>query len=199
MLVAEDSIPINGIHIDEVPTPQSFFFTGGERGIDIALAYDPRTRARRLDYMSSRMDFHLVRGMQLDNVVEVFARLEEDDELDEDERGAPGGPGSDSPTIPTPSGLGYRLCKLKPSASIRSRGANQVGRAIFPQRLDPDRHAPLYLVLRNVNWWDDPTSTQPYAIALAMWRTESQQGLYAELEARLQAVIELPVEIELST
>jgi pimeloyl-ACP methyl ester carboxylesterase len=204
VLVAEDAIPIDGVHIYEVPIPGSFFESGGQRGIDIALSYDPRTRARRLDYLSNRMEFHLVRGMTLDEVARVFAQLEEDvDEVEEEGDGANSAEVDDesaaSGSVPTLTGLGSRVCKLIPASAIRSRGANQLARATFGQRLDPDRHEPTFLVVRNVNRWDDSTAKQPYAIAVALWRSEAHGQLYVDLEARLEAVVELPVEIELST
>jgi len=55
----------------------------------------------------------------------------------------------------------------------------------------------MHLVVRNINRWDTATARQPYALAVAMWRTETQGELYAELEAQLEAAVELPVEIEL--
>lgn len=55
----------------------------------------------------------------------------------------------------------------------------------------------MYLVVRNTNRWDDSGATQPYALAVAMWRTDAQGELYAELEASLEAIVELPVEIQL--
>jgi hypothetical protein len=85
-----------------------------------------------------------------------------------------------------------------PSGPLRSRGANQLGRRVFATRFDPEQHEPMHLVVRNVNRWDDATARQPYALAVALWRSEPQGELYAELEARLEAVIELPVEIEIT-
>lgn len=41
VLIAEGRVPVDGIHIYEVPIPASFFDPGGRRGIDIALAFDP--------------------------------------------------------------------------------------------------------------------------------------------------------------
>jgi len=46
------------------------------------MAYDPRTRARRLDYLANRMEFHLVRGISVDDIIASFARLDPDDETD---------------------------------------------------------------------------------------------------------------------
>lgn len=204
VLVVEDQIPIDGVHVYELPAPESFRRSGGQRGVDIALAYDPRTRARRLDYLSNRMEFHLVRGMSIDEVVASFTRLDPEDETDieadSDEEEQDGGSGNSAASAPpTLTQLKSRVCKLQPSTPVRSSGANQLGRRVFAQRFDPERHEPMYLVVRNANRWDDSTALQSYAIAVAMWRTEAQDELYAELEARLEAVVELPVEIELET
>jgi Subtilase family len=210
VLVAEDAIPIDGVHVYELPIPGSFRSPGGQRGVDIALAYDPRTRARRLDYLANHMEFHLVRGLSVDEVVASFARLDPGEDVDLEDAGGdgelepdsvPGEPANqakDEPTVPpTLSQLGARVRKLIPSTPVRSRGANQVGRTTFSHRFKPDRHEPMHLVVRNINQWDDSTARQPYALAVAMWRTETQAELYAELEAQLEAVVELPIEIEL--
>jgi hypothetical protein len=200
VLVAEDEIPIDGVHIYEIPVPDSFRRSGGHRGIDVALAFDPRTRARRLDYLSNRMEFHLVRGMAIDDIVASFARLDPEDETDVEAAGddeQDSGAAEPATTPPTVTELGSRVCKLRPSTAVRSRGANQLGRRVFAQRFDMDRHEPMYLVVRNTNRWDDSGATQPYALAVAMWRTDAQGELYAELEASLEAIVALPVEIQL--
>lgn len=201
VLVAEDRIPIDGVHVYEIPVPESFRRSGGKRGVDIALAYDPRTRLRRLDYLSNRMEFHVVRGMSLDEVVASFTRLDPEDQADieaegDDEQQDGSGDSVASPP-PTLTQLKSRVCKLRPSAPVRSRGANQLGRRVLAHRFDPECHEPMFLVVRNLNRWDDSTSVQPYALAVAMWRTEAQGELYAEMEARLEAVVELAVEVEL--
>jgi hypothetical protein len=206
VLVAEGRIPIDGVHVYEVPIPSSFLDSGGRRGIDIALAYSPRTRVRRLDYMATRMEFHLVKGLSLDEVSEVFARIEGEDldDLDNLEEMNPeetpaGAADEDSAAEgpPTPSALGSRRIDLEPPTQTRSRGANQLGRKIFHHRLQQNRDCPVYLVVRNVNRWDDPDHAQPYGLALSLWRDEDRAEVHAELEAELEAIIELPVEIEL--
>lgn len=80
------------------------------------------------------MEFHLVRGMAIDDVVASFARLDSEDETDveaagDDEQDS----GADDPaaTPPTVTELGCRVCKLRPSTAVRSRGANQLGRRVF--------------------------------------------------------------------
>ena len=178
LLVAESAIPIDGVHIYEILIPSSFMASGGRRGLDVALAYSPPMRVQRLDYMASRMEFHLVKGRPLEEVAQIFARIGAED-------------------VSTVSELGSDLVKFDPANQTRSRGANQLGRKVFHQRLDSSNHSPAFLVVRNVNRWDDDGAEQSYALAVALWRDEGQPELHAELEARLEAVVEVPVEIEI--
>ena len=189
ILVAEDSIQVNGVHIYEIPVPSSFMSPGGKRGLDVALAYSPPTRVRRLDYMASGMEYHIVKGLPLDEVAEVFARVDEGEEED--------GEDDDEEEISSASGLGSNLVKLVPTTQTRSRGANQLGRKVFHQRLDASTDNPMFLVVRNINRWDDDAARQPYALAVALWRDEGQPELHAELQALLEAAVEISVEIEL--
>ena len=181
LLVADGNIPMNGVHIYEIPIPFSFTTSGGSRGLDVSLAYSPRTRVQRLDYMASRMEFHIVKGLPLEEVAQVFAKVGHDED------------------VATVSELGSNVVKLDPARQIRSRGANQLGRRVFHRRLDASSDSPMLLVVRNINRWDDMGAEQSYALAVALWRDEDQPELHAELEAQLEAVIEVPVEVEIET
>jgi hypothetical protein len=198
VLVADGRVAINGVDIYELPLPTSFSVSGGRRGVDIALAFDPRTRQSRLDYLSNRIDFALVRGMSISEVMEVVARIEGDEDVElEDDSGEPGDDTEEAVARPpTFSELGSRVVKLVPSSRIRSAGANQLGRVEFRTRLDPEVNSPMYLVVRNVNRWDDDSATQPYGLAVALWRDPGHPEVYSELEAELETVVEVPVEIE---
>ena len=177
ILVAEEIIPINGVHIFEIPVPSSFYSSGGKRGLDIALAYSPPTRVRRLDYMASHMEYHVAKGLPLEEVENIFADSGEE-------------------AVTTPSKLGSNRVKLDPTVTARSRGANQLGRKVFHQRLDHSDD-PMFLVVRNINRWDDDGSEQSYALAVALWRDVDHPELHAELQEELEVVIEAPVEIEI--
>ena len=177
ILVAEENISINGVHIFEIPVPSSFYSSGGKRGLDIALAYSPPTRVRRLDYMASHMEYHVAKGLPLEEVENIFADSGEE-------------------TVTTPSKLGSNRVELDPTVTARSRGANQLGRKVFHQRLDHSDN-PMFLVVRNINRWDDDGSEQSYALAVALWRDENHPELHAELQEELEVVIEAPVEIEI--
>jgi hypothetical protein len=205
VLVAESSIPVNGVHIYELPVPSSFMARGGVRGIEIALAYNPRTRQSRLDYLSNRIEFALFRGIPLSQVIEVVAKVEGDEDVNlEAGDEEPGGAASEEPLdvagetrTPTLSQLGSKVVRLTPSSRIRSAGANQLGRIEFRSRLNLERDTPMFVVVRDLNRWEDDTATQAYALAVAMWRSAEHGELYAELEAQLEAVAELELEIEL--
>ena len=177
VLVAEANVPINGVHIYEIPVPSSLSRSGGKRGLDIALAYSPPTRVRRLDYMASRMEFHVVKGLLLEEVENIFADSEEE-------------------AIATLSRLGSNRVELDPKVTARSRGANQLGRKVFHRRLDHS-DSPMFLVVRNTNRWDDNGSEQSYALAVALRRDVDQPEIHAELREKLEVVLEIPAEIEI--
>jgi hypothetical protein len=150
------------------------------------------------------MEFHLVKGLALEEITEVFARIEGEDLEDDDGSAnqADGGSDEDADSVadkrpPTPSELKSHLVKLEPSTQVRSRGANQLGRRVFSQRLKPERDDPMFIVVRNTNRWEDSGATEHYSLSVALWRDDDHQGLHAELEAQLEAVVELPVEVEL--
>lgn len=212
ILVAEGEIKVDTTMIYEIPIPTSFGAGGGTRGIDVALAFDPETRARRLDYAATKMEFWLVRCMSPEEITEVFTstspeeleRLEtadnlagdeedeEDLEEDEDEEDEGG-----KPKKITPSRLKRKLVKLAPNVQVRSRGANQLGRVRISQRLPDGDGETYHLVVQCRRVWASSTFTQSFAIAVALSRDEAHPPIYEELRARTRVAVEVPVEIEL--
>jgi len=193
VLVAEQEVVVDGVHVYEVPIPASFFESGGTRGIVISLAFDPETRARRLDYMSSRMDFQLVRGMSADEVERIFLTMAAEEVEAIEASLEPEEIANETGNTPSPSQLGRRLLALRPPATIRSRGANQLGRLRFGQRLRREDGDSYLLVIRNTNRWASAGSRQRYAVAVSLWRDEDRSPLYDDLQAR----VEVPIEVEI--
>jgi hypothetical protein len=183
----------------EIPIPSSFRASGGVRGIDVALCFDPETRARRLDYAAAKMECWLVRGMTADEITAVFMstdadeleRLEDEDDGDEDD-------GSDAQADRrTPSQLGRSLIKLTPSGQRRARGANQLGRKVFTQRLRDEDGETYHLVVQCRRVWASSTFAQSFGLAVALWRDDDQPSIYDEIRARVEVPIEVPIEIEI--
>lgn len=204
-LVAEGQIEVDGVHLFEVPIPSSFFDSGGQRGISVSLCFDPDVRARRLDYLSSRMRFELVRGLEPDEVVSLFLAADEEDEPDAGpQRPVDGAQGQDGERRTDPDAPRTRLGeltgkerpKMTPAVTERSAGANQLARRTFSQVLSHDDGDSFLLVVKNTRRWAPVGSTQPYAVAVTLWRTEAQGELYAEVQAEVEARIEAQVEAE---
>lgn len=196
VLVAEGEIPVDGVHVYDLPMPTSFFEPGGSRRLSVALSFDPDTRGRRLDYLSSKMSFHIVRGLAPEEIESIFLEqteeeLEKAEEVTDEEATADGA--AEVTGRLTPSKLGARSVKLSPPPTVRSRGTNQLGRRVLRQRLPNEHGTSYFLVVKNTNQWAPEESSQSYALCVVLHRDEDRTPIYAELQAR----IEVPVEVEL--
>jgi hypothetical protein len=207
VLVAEDTITVDDVHLYEIPIPSSFFAPGGTRGVTISLCFDPDTRAHRLDYLSSRMKFELTRGIPPEEIVALFLQSPEDEGGEQDEAT---GEQEDEDTEETfgegrrtnlTDLRGWERPQLEPFTRRRSVGANQLGRIRFHRKLNREHGTSFLLVVQNTNRWAPQGSSQDYAVAVTLWRSDNEPELYAELAAELQvrAEAELRAETELQT
>ncbi|MCU1494770.1 MAG: hypothetical protein JWO62_2534 [Acidimicrobiaceae bacterium] len=180
VLISENSLPVNSVHLYKVPIPSSFRAPGGKRSITLALAYDPPTRSTRLDYLASRMHTYAYKGVDLATVASAFlAYAPNDDEAD-----APAGP----------AGLANKALKpFMPSDSDRGRGAHHV--AQWPRTRPVTDDGDFIFVVQNINNWDEPDAEQAYALALVL-EHEDGPALYAELRAEVEAQLEATVMLE---
>ncbi|HLV58718.1 MAG TPA: S8 family peptidase [Natronosporangium sp.] len=184
VLLAEEEIEVDGVHLYVVPLPETFFEPGGTRTLALALAYDPRVRPTRLDYLASRMMVRAYRGVSREVVAEAYAQMEQ---ADDDISG-----GADAPS---PASIRPYEIELQPADTRRGLGANQYARRVFRQRLRPENGREIVVVVRNTNRWDLPTARQRYALAVVLERDPSHSPLYAELRAQLEALAEVELEI----
>lgn len=199
VLVAQDAIPMEGVHIFEVPIPQSFFESGGTRGITVALAYDPPTRARRLDYLASRMEFLLFRGVHLELLERLILKASSEELETLDGRDGEEGERTESDRVDSPQKLSDLSSKqripLQPSGKRRSRGANQLAGKTWSQKLSPEDGDHFLLVVKNTNRWDDDHAVQTYAVSVVFERDDRHPALYADLEAQLRVEVELEARV----
>ena len=113
VLLAEEVMRVNDVHVFTVPLPSSFTERGGWRRLTVALAYNPPVRPTRLDYLASRMDFWAFCGITLEQVRDAYAAPLDD-------------------TNAVPATLTNSHLKLQPSTTLRSPGANQWASREFP-------------------------------------------------------------------
>jgi hypothetical protein len=191
VLVAEETIRVDDVHLYSVPIPGSFFASGGARRVSIALAYDPSTRSTRLDYLSTRMQVQVYRGVSLTDVADAYLAARQTapavlEGLDED--GQP-----DDRVVSGPASLAHAKLNLQPADSFRSRGAHVFGTLEHRQRLRPEDGREYIVAVQNVNRWEASGALQAYALAVALERDRDREPIYAELRAALQ--VELQVEV----
>ena len=176
VLLAEEVMRVNDVHVFTVPVPSSFTKSGGWRRITVALAYDPPVRPTRLDYLASRMDFWAFRDVTVEQVRNAYAAPLED-------------------TNTVPATLTDLHLKLQPSTALRSPGANQWASRTFPQ-LFKGGHRELVIVVRNTNRWDGDGNKQHYSLAVVLERDPRQSALYAELRAQFELLAEAEIELQ---
>lgn len=175
ILLAEEVMQVNDVHVFTVPLPNTFTEKGGWRRITVALAYDPPVRPTRLDYLASRMDFWAFRGVTLEEVRDAYAA-----------------PLAETNAVPTK--LTKKHLRLQPSTTMRSPGANQWASRKFtpPFEGDPGK---LVIVVRNTNRWDNEGSKQRYALAVVLERDPWFSPLYTELQAQFELLAEAEIEL----
>jgi len=174
VMLSEASLQPDQVHFYTVPVPQAFY-QNGDKWLTISLAFDPETRATRLNYLASRMSVYVYRGITVDEVRRKFAESEEDasEELDN--------------------------CKVELAPADRDRllGANQAATKHWTHGWKQDQHRELVVVVRNSQRWALPGAEQRYALAVVLGVQEVLQPLYAELRSQLAVLAEIEPEIEL--
>lgn len=77
VLLAENVLPPDGVHLYRVELPSSFFQPDGWRRFSVALVYDPPVRSTRLEYFASNMHVNVYRGLTVNQVAAAYI-LDED-------------------------------------------------------------------------------------------------------------------------
>lgn len=169
LLMADDEIANDGIHVYEIPIPDMFRSTRGERVITICLAYDPPVRHTRKDYVGVNLEFRLLRGRTTEQIFEWYS----DQRVDGIE--------------PIPDRY---VCTLQPS--IQNRGGGTLHKAEFRIKQNgalenyPGEHFHL-LVQSKKGWVDnDLYPTQRYAATISLEHLGVQLDIYNFLRNRIR-------------
>ncbi|MFE4649455.1 S8 family peptidase [Streptomyces sp. NPDC056707] len=178
VLFAEDAIEMDDVHLYTLPIPESFFEgRRARRGVSVSLTYDPPVRARRLDYVGSRMDFEMVRGISATEAVQLF--------LDAKVAGRADGAAARLSQMSARNRI-----KFNPSKTIRAQGVNQVGRYEWKQSLARIGDGPqeFLLAIQNTRRWAPAGARQSYALAVRFWVEDRLPPVYAEIRSRVPRV-----------
>lgn len=160
-----------------VPLPEEFRTTKGKRFIRVSLAFAPPVRHTRMEYLGTRMSFHLVRGLTDEQIYEHFKRREDK---------------TKPPSIPEAC-----KCKLDPGFAARETSTLQCGTFTISRDSDYFQDT-LYLAVFTHRRWagEDTIMRQSYALAVEL-EHEGVNTLYQRCEQfvqrlRAQANIRVP-------
>jgi len=172
VLYTEDSLGIDRFAVYEVPLPEEFRSTPGNRHIRVALAFDPPVRNTRKEYLGVTMGFHLVRGVSEQEVFDRFRKWETEDR---EEFGDP-------PRFARASSI----CDMLPRATLRERGTLQVATFTAKRPITQwgDRY---FLVVRcEGKWAASKIQHQRFAAAVQLWH-EANVEIYEHLAVEVIA------------
>ncbi|WP_238373036.1 S8 family peptidase [Heliomarina baculiformis] len=166
VLYAEDALEMDQFAVYRLPIPPEFA-TGGDRTIRVSLAYDPPVRRTRNDYLGTKMDFRLLRGI---DEAQLFEHFRDRDKASE---GA-------APAVP-----GRFQCKLQPGSDERANNTLQTASITFKR--DTDEYGEIYyLVVRCLSHWAvDQVFDQRFAVVVEL-EHQPEVRIYNRVRERVQ-------------
>ncbi|MCA9885250.1 MAG: S8 family peptidase [Anaerolineae bacterium] len=169
-LLSDDSMPLDTIHLYEIPIPEEFQTSNGTRRIIITLAYDSPVR-NRSDYLGAKMQFRLYRGLKPEDILAYHAERDDDED---------------------PDPVTSNKCRLVPSSTAREGGTIQ--RAIFEvkqNRVFTDHSqygGNLHLLVRSKAVWvsHEEFPIQKYALAITIEHENAMLDVYTKVTQQIQ-------------
>lgn len=166
VLYAENALEMDQFAVYRLPIPAEFR-TGGDRTIRVSLAYDPPVRRTRNDYLGTKMDFRLLRGI---DEAELFEHFRDRDKALE---GA------------APAVLGRFKCKLQPGSDERASNTLQTAAVTF-KRDTWEYGEVYYLVVRCLSHWAvDQVFDQRFAVVVEL-EHQPEIRIYTRVRERVQ-------------
>lgn len=159
----EELIKVNTMHVFSIPLPEEFRRANGKKRVIVSLAFNPKVKNTRLDYMGVSMDYKLIKGLSREDVIHIY----------ESQRGNP-------ETIEIQPRY---ECNLEPGITIRSKGTLQ--KSIFEFSRDSNFNGQdLFLVVNAKKEWDE--TPQKYAVVVALESEDEELRMYNTIKNRLE-------------
>lgn len=131
LLIRENSIGLNKIHLYRIDLPESLFTERGKRFFSVTLTYDPPINKNRTEYLGCSMGFTLFKNTSIDDVSQAYKKVQVDDNQEINEIEV---------KIKLP------IIKLQPGTTLRNKGVHQKGIAYF-DKLTWKQEYPLVLAI----------------------------------------------------
>lgn len=162
-LIAQGPLELDRFVVYGVPIPAEFIECAGPKQIQVALAYDPPVRRRRVPYAGTSMQFDMLRGIELEDVFDAYRKLGADEDAE---------PIRDA-----------RRIDFEPGINLRKKGTLQKGSFTF-QKLPKYHSEDYWLVVRAIRRWaPEEITEQSYALAVTIRADEPR--LYNLVRSRL--------------
>lgn len=174
-MFAEDEIEIDHFKVFEIYVPEELAVLKGKKRISITLAFSPPTRHTRKDYIGYDMDFKLIRGMELRDIIDVFRKKEKGEDI----------------TIKLES----CNCKLSHGTNILKNSTVKNSTFEFSSKKFCENYGEvLHLVIFNESKWvDDTYGKEPYSVVVTIeyLGDEIECNLYTRMKERINERLEI--------
>ncbi|OFV67323.1 MAG: subtilase family protein [Candidatus Syntrophoarchaeum caldarius] len=169
LLIDEREINLDDIVIYEIPVPVEFYRGSGRRTISITLAFDPPTRMTRKQYLGVTMEFHLFRGVDVEQIKQRYAKMET---FDTEEEGVP-------PLLRS------NEISLVPGVTLAKKGTVQKRMWLIDRTPDYIDESLKLVVICSGKWMIDEEYKQRYAVVVTMEQRDMIE-LYNKIKERLR-------------
>ena len=167
ILLRENTIKLNKIHIYPVYLPDGFIERQGNRSISVTLVFDPPVNKNRVEYLGATFETHLFKNIDIGEVLKLYKSVSIDTEED---------------IIPVK--IRKHEIKLYPGVSLRKKGVHHKGIKEFKKQPKIDTNQPLVLVVICQNKWiQDEDYNQDYAVIVSIEHSE-RIDLYNQIRLR---------------
>ena len=178
VLIAEEEIEEDNIHLFELEIPPAFLDSRGQRRIRVTLAYDPPTRASRIEYLARTMWFQVYRGKRTQEVLEAMQKAKG--------TGEPPSRLNAAPSRPTSTALQWSTVQ---SATIEGKS-----RQGFDYRAVPDGPATVHILVGCVKRFDSLSSPlQRYALVTALEHDNESVQLHQVIRQQVEQRVRINV------
>ena len=168
LLVAENRIKPDDIHLYYFNIPKEFIDISCHREISVTLTYNPPINRNRIDYMGVSMEFHLY-NENIDDVLKWSNRIKQERDFDNIESRA----------------SKLKELNLLPGVDTRKKGIHQKGIIKYTRKPGINPEKPLVLaVVCSDKWVGDENYLQDYAIVVRI-KHKAKVDLYNKIRQNI--------------
>lgn len=169
VLIAEDSIVDNQLHMYALELPEALLAAGGNCRFKVTLAYDPPVRGARQEYLSRTLSYSVLRGLSNDEVMAAVSRIQPGQELQVQDVKKVGLRPTKTVLMWSTVQSAYRKCRT----STLTPNQNQGGTPL------------IHIVVQSQKRFEAVDTPQSYALVVSLEHENEQVRVYQAIRQRL--------------